>query len=154
MAKKWVRHSIQAAATLLQNANFKGFFEGRIYQGPAKSVCVPGLNCYSCPGAVGACPVGSLQTYLSGLKFKVPYYVVGILIFVGALIGRAVCGFLCPFGFLQDLLYKIPFFKKNEFKLDKYLRYFKYVVLVLFVLLLPFCFKLTPFFCKYFFGKI
>ena len=106
MAKKWVRHSIQAAATLLQNANFKGFFEGRIYQGPAKSVCVPGLNCYSCPGAVGACPVGSLQTYLSGLKFKVPYYVVGILIFVGALIGRAVCGFLCPFGFLQDLLYK------------------------------------------------
>ena len=133
LAKKWVRHSIQAAATLLQNANFKGFFEGRIYQGPAKSVCVPGLNCYSCPGAVGACPVGSLQTYLSGLKFKVPYYVVGILIFVGALIGRAVCGFLCPFGFLQDLLYKIPFFKKNEFKLDKYLRYFKYVVLGLFL---------------------
>ena len=149
LAKKWVRHSIQAAATLLQNANFKGFFEGRIYQGPVKSVCVPGLNCYSCPGAVGACPIGSLQSYLSGLKFKVPYYVVGILIFVGALIGRAVCGFLCPFGFLQDLLYKIPFFKKNEFKLDKYLRYFKYVVLALFVMLLPFCFKLTPFFCKY-----
>ena len=48
-----------------------------------------------------------------------------------------------------DLLYKIPFFKKNEFKLDRYLRYFKYVVLGLFVLLLPFCFKLTPFFCKY-----
>ena len=73
----------------------------------------------------------------------------GILIFIGALLGRAVCGFLCPFGFLQDLLYKIPFFKKNEFKLDKYLRYFKYVVLFLFVLMLPFCFKLTPFFCKY-----
>ncbi len=149
LAKKWIRHSIQAAATLLQNANFKGFFEGKIYQGPSKSVCVPGLNCYSCPGAVGACPVGSLQTYLSGMKFKLPYYVAGILIFTGALIGRAVCGFLCPFGFLQDLLYKIPFFKKNEFKLDKYLRYFKYVVLALFVLILPFCFKLTPFFCKY-----
>ena len=149
LAKKWVRHSIQAVATLLQNANFKGFLEGKIYQGPTKSVCVPGLNCYSCPGAIGACPVGSLQNYLSGLKFKVPYYVVGILIFVGALLGRAVCGFLCPFGFLQDLLYKIPFFKKNEFKLDKYLRYFKYVVLAVFVLLLPFCFKLTPFFCKY-----
>ena len=149
LAKKWVRHSIQAVATLLQNANFKGFLEGKIYQGPSKSVCVPGLNCYSCPGAIGACPIGSLQSYLSGLKFKVPYYVAGILIFVGALIGRAVCGFLCPFGFLQDLIYKIPFFKKNEFKIDKYLRWFKYAVLVLFVLMLPFCFKLTPFFCKY-----
>ena len=149
MAKKWVRHSIQAVAMLLQNANFKGFFEGRIYHGPTKTVCVPGLNCYSCPGAVGACPIGSLQSFLCRPKFMVPYYVVGILIFVGALIGRAVCGFLCPFGFLQDLLYKIPFFKKNEFKLDKYLRWFKYVVLVLFVVLLPFCFKLTPFFCKY-----
>ena len=149
LAKKWVRHGIQAAATLLQNANFKGFIEGRIYQGPSKSVCVPGLNCYSCPGAIGSCPIGSLQNFLSGLKFRIPYYVVGILIFIGALLGRAVCGFLCPFGFLQDLLYKIPFFKKNEFKLDKYLRYFKYIVLGLFVLMLPFCFKLTPFFCKY-----
>ena len=149
MAKKQVRHSVQIVATLLQNANFKGFLEGKIYQGASKSVCVPGLNCYSCPGAIGACPIGSLQNYLGGLKFKVPYYVVGILIFIGALIGRAVCGFLCPFGLLQDLLYKIPFFKKNEFKLDKYLRYFKYVVLALFVLILPFCFKLTPFFCKY-----
>ena len=54
------RFSIQAAATLLQNANLRGFFTGRIYQGASKSVCVPGLNCYSCPGAVGACPLGSL----------------------------------------------------------------------------------------------
>ena len=148
-SNKWIRPSIQAVAALLQNANFKGFFEGKIYQGPIKSVCVPGLNCYSCPGAIGACPIGSLQSFLSGMKFKVPYYVVGLLIFFGVLLGRAVCGFLCPLGFLQDLLDKVPFFKKNEFKIDKYLRYFKYVVLLLFVLILPFCFKLTPAFCKF-----
>lgn len=148
-SNKWIRPSIQAVAVLLQNANFKGFFEGKIYQGPIKSVCVPGLNCYSCPGAIGACPIGSLQSFLSGMKFKVPYYVVGILIFFGVLLGRAVCGFLCPLGFLQDLLDNVPFFKKNEFKIDKYLRYFKYVVLLLFVLILPFCFKLTPAFCKF-----
>ena len=148
-SNKWIRPSIQAVAALLQNANFKGFFEGKIYKGPIKSVCVPGLNCYSCPGAIGACPIGSLQSFLSGMKFKVPYYVVGLLIFFGVLLGRAVCGFLCPLGFLQDLLDKVPFFKKNEFKIDKYLRYFKYVVLLLFVLILPFCFKLTPAFCKF-----
>jgi len=48
------RFGIQAAATLLQNANWKGFFTGAVYTGSTKQVCVPGLNCYSCPGAVGA----------------------------------------------------------------------------------------------------
>ncbi len=147
--RKKIRFGIQAAAALLQNANFKGFFTGKIYGGPAKNVCVPGLNCYSCPGAVGACPIGSLQNFVGGLRFKFPYYVLGLLIFFGALLGRAVCGFLCPFGFLQDLIYRIPFFKKNRFKLDKYLRYLKYAVLAVLVLILPFSIKLTPFFCKY-----
>ncbi|SCW46720.1 4Fe-4S binding domain-containing protein [Ruminococcaceae bacterium YRB3002] len=147
--KAFVRPVVQAIATLLQNANFQGFFTGKIYQGPVKNVCVPGLNCYSCPGAMGACPIGSLQSFLGARSFRFPYYVVGLLIFFGALLGRAVCGFLCPFGFLQDLLYRIPFIKRNSFKLDRYLRYFKYIVLGLFVILLPLCFKQTPFFCKY-----
>lgn len=144
-----IRLTVQAVAALIQNANFKGFFTGKIYNGPVKNVCVPGLNCYSCPGAVGACPVGSLQSFLNGMKFKFPYYVLGLLIFFGALLGRAVCGFLCPFGLLQDLIYKIPFIKKNRFKADKYLRYIKYAVLLLMVLVLPFVFKLTPVYCKF-----
>ncbi len=144
-----VRHGIQAVAALIQNANFDGFFTGRIYTGPAKKVCVPGLNCYSCPGAIGACPIGSLQNFLSGLKFRFPYYVLGLLIFFGALLGRIVCGFLCPFGFLQDLLYLIPFYKKNQFKADKFLRYLKYAVLLILVILLPISLSLTPAFCKY-----
>lgn len=144
------RTTIQVIATLLQNANFKGFFTGKIYAGSTKQVCVPGLNCYSCPGAVGACPIGSLQNTLSGLKFKFPYYVLGLLIFFGTLLGRAVCGFLCPFGLLQDLLYKIPFYKKiKEWRGDNVLRYLKYVVLVVFVIILPIAYKLTPFYCKY-----
>ena len=144
------RFSIQAVAALLSNANLKGFLTGKIYQGPGKNICVPGLNCYSCPGAVGACPIGSLQGFLSGLKFRFPYYVLGFLIFFGALLGRAVCGFLCPFGFFQELLHKIPFpVKKNSFKGDKQLRWLKYAVLLLLVVVLPLCFTLTPFFCKY-----
>lgn len=149
MDRKKIRFGIQAAATLIQNANFKGFFTGKIYDGPTKQVCVPGLNCYSCPGAVGACPIGSLQSFLGGIKFKFPYYVLGLLIFFGAVLGRAVCGFLCPFGFLQDLIYKIPFIKRNQFKLDKILRYLKYVILAVLVIILPMTFELTPFFCKY-----
>ncbi len=142
------RVAIQAVAALIQNANFKGFFTGRIYDGPVKNVCVPGLNCYSCPGAVGSCPIGSLQNFLGGIRFRFPYYVLGLLIFFGAILGRAVCGFLCPFGFLQDLVYRIPFVKRNRFAVDRYLRYLKYVILVL-LIVLPLFIKLTPFFCKY-----
>ncbi len=143
------RFSIQAAAALLQNAHLKGFFTGRIWQGASKGVCVPGLNCYSCPGAVGACPIGSLQSFLAARPIKLPYYVVGLLIFFGALLGRAVCGFLCPFGFLQELLHKIPFPKKlRGFRGERALRRLKYLILVLLVVL-PLFFALTPFFCKY-----
>ena len=143
------RKIIQLYAALLYNANLKGYITGKIFTGDSKAACLPGLNCYSCPGAIGSCPIGSLQSFLSGMKFKFPYYVVGLLIFFGAVLGRAVCGFLCPFGFLQDLIYKIPFYKKNKFKIDKFLRYLKYVVLLVLVIILPMTFKLTPFFCKY-----
>ena len=144
------RTIIQSIAVLIQNANWKGFFTGKIYEGAAKNICVPGLNCYSCPGAVGACPIGALQSTISGYKFKFPYYVLGLLIFFGSILGRMVCGFLCPFGFLQDLLHKIPFpVKLRTFKGDKILRYLKYIILILCVIVLPVFFKFTPVFCKY-----
>ena len=147
---KRIRLTIQGIAALLQNANFKGFFTGQLYQGASKSVCVPGLNCYSCPGAVGACPLGSLQNGLSGMSFRLPYYVLGLLIFFGAVLGRAICVFLCPFGLLQDLLHKIPFPKKiRTFKGDRNLRKLKYLVLIVLVVLVPVFVKLTPAFCKY-----
>ena len=99
---------IQAAATLLTNIHVPNFFKGTIYQGPGKAVCVPGLNCYSCPAATGACPIGSFQAIVGSSKFSFSYYVTGLLILIGVLLGRFVCGFLCPFGWLQELLHKIP----------------------------------------------
>lgn len=117
-------------------------------------MCVPGLNCYSCPGALGSCPIGSLQAVIGSWKFQFAAYVTGFLIFVGALIGRLVCGWLCPFGLIQDLLHKIPFPKKiKTFPGDKALRYAKYVILLVFVILLPmFAVDIlgqgTPYFCK------
>lgn len=144
------RMAVQGIAALIQNANLKGFFTGKLYEGAAKNVCVPGLNCYSCPGAAGACPIGSLQNAVSGHKFRFPYYVLGLLIFFGALLGRLVCGLICPFGFLQDLLHKVPFpAKVKTFRGDRVLRKLKYVIFVFLVVILPAIFKLTPVFCKY-----
>ena len=148
------KNIIQALATLATNANLKGFFEGKIYTGNTKVACVPGLNCYSCPGAVGSCPIGSLQAVIGSKKFSISYYVFGIMILIGALLGRLVCGLLCPFGFVQDLLYKIPTpkFKIPE-KIDRPLRALKYIILLVFVILLPKFltnqFGLgAPYFCK------
>ena len=145
---------IQAAATLLTNILLPNFFKGGIYQGKGKTVCVPGLNCYSCPGAVGACPIGSLQAVIGSWNFKMAYYVVGFLIFIGAMVGRLICGFLCPFGLIQDLLNKIPFPKKiRTFKGDKLLRKLKYVIFAVFVILHPLFLvdimgQGAPYFCK------
>lgn len=151
---EWKRHRIQALWALLTNSYLIGFLRGGIYKGPLKNLCVPGLNCYSCPGAVGACPIGAMQAVIGSWNFKFAFYVAGFLVFTGALTGRLVCGFLCPFGLIQDLLHKIPFRKKlNTFRGDRLLRRLKYVFLVVFVLLLPlFCVDVlgqgTPYFCK------
>ncbi len=146
-----MRGRIQLIAALLQNANLRGFLTGKIYQGKLKSVCVPGLNCYSCPGALGACPIGSLQSFLGSRPFRFPYYVAGLLLFFGALLGRAVCGFLCPFGFVQELLHKLPFPRKKtgSFPGDRPLRRLKYAVLLIMVIALPLAVGWTPVFCKY-----
>ena len=149
-----IRGWIQAIATLLTNIHIPNLLKGKIYQGKIKTVCVPGLNCYSCPGATGACPIGSLQAVVGSWNFKFAYYVVGFLIFVGALLGRLVCGFLCPFGLIQDLLNKIPFPKKiRTFCGDKLLRKLKYVIFLVFVILLPLFLtdimgQGAPYFCK------
>ena len=72
-----IRGWIQAAATLLTNIHIPNLFKGKIYQGSAKTVCVPGLNCYSCPAASGACPIGAFQAVVGSSRFKFSYYITG-----------------------------------------------------------------------------
>lgn len=146
---------MQIAFTAVTNGYAAGFAKGKIFTGKTKKFCVPGLNCYSCPGALGSCPIGSLQAVLGSRKYSMSYYVVGILILFGAVFGRFVCGWLCPFGLIQDLIYKIPFVKKlKKLPGDNVLRCLKYIILAGFVILLPlFAVDLVgqgqPWFCKY-----
>lgn len=148
-----MRHFVQLAWSALSNGYVFGFFQGKIYQGQGKMACLPGLNCYSCPGALGACPLGALQASLTSAQKSIPFYALGFLIFFGTLLGRGVCGFLCPFGLVQDLLDKIPLKKvKPPRFLDK-LR-LNYVVLLLFVVIMPLTltnqFNMSaPAFCKW-----
>ena len=144
---------VQGGAALLSNLHLPNFLKGGIYQGKGKVVCVPGLNCYSCPAASGACPIGSFQAVVGSSKFSFSYYVTGFLLLLGVLLGRFICGFLCPFGWFQELLHKIPTRKLSTKRL-KPLTYIKYAVLLLAVVLLPALIANDvgmgdPFFCKY-----
>lgn len=146
------RKIMQLYFALLFNANLKGFVSGNIYKGQSKQFCVPGINCYSCPGAIGACPLGSLQGSFSADKSTI-YYVAGILLLYCVMFGRMICGWLCPFGLIQELIYKIPTPKLKKSPVTRILSYLKYVILVFFVFIVPitYAFRDTPLptFCKY-----
>lgn len=150
-SKRWIS---QVLFFFASNPMLPNYLKGKIYQGDLKKFCVPTLNCYSCPAALGACPIGSLQASIGSPAHAISFYVLGFLFLFGILLGRFICGFLCPFGLIQDLLYKI---KTKKFfinpKVAKYLSYIKYVVLAVFVVMMPLLLKddygmSNPYFCK------
>ena len=148
------RKLVQLYAALLYNANLKGFVDGHIYSGDLKAVCVPGLNCYSCPGAIASCPLGALQNALNAAGHTAPWYVLGILALFGVVLGRTVCGWICPMGLIQELLHKIPTHKIRKSRLTRGLSYLKYLILAVFVVAIPLLYGVAqgiilPGFCKY-----
>ncbi len=152
--KNEIRLLVQAGFSLLTNSHFAGFVKGGIYQGPLKNLCLPGLNCYSCPGALGACPIGALQAVLNSGSGDMSLYVAGFLVAMGVLLGRFVCGWLCPFGLVQDLLHRIPGKKIQKIPGDRWLKKLRYAVLAVLVIALP-AFAAgpggigTPWYCKW-----
>lgn len=149
-----LRLLFQILYTIVTNGYVFGYLNGKIYKGALKYACVPGLNCYSCPGAVGSCPLGALQAALNERSIQVPFAVLGFFFVFGSLFGRFVCGWLCPFGLFQDLLHKIPIFKKRkQLPYHRVLKYGKYLVLFGLVIVgssfLFTGFAKVPAFCKY-----
>lgn len=154
-----IRKLVQLIATLLSNGYFLFPQSKNIYQGPLKVICSPGLNCYSCPASTTYCPIGAIQQLLLGIRFSLDTgaylfssYVVGTIGLIATATGRMTCGWLCPFGLIQELLYKIPCGEKRE--VYKILTYFKYFMLIAFVFLFPLLLTNDwgmgkPWFCKY-----
>ncbi len=151
MLRTW----FQVAWFVMTNGYIRGFTKGKIFSGNTKVLCFPGLNCYSCPGALAACPMGALQAVMGDASYRISLYVFGFLAALGVLFGRLVCGWMCPFGLFQDLLYKIPLTKKiKNLPGHKYLKYLRYVILIVFpILLVSIVTDLTgtsaPWFCEW-----
>jgi len=123
----------QIAGSILPNSYFQVIATKTIYQGRLKGICAPLFNCYACPLAVVSCPIGTLQ-HFSAIG-KIPYYVIGYLGIIGLAVGRMACGWICPFGFFQDLIAKI---KIRKFRFPSYLGYMRYFILVILVFIIPF----------------
>lgn len=147
------RMGFQGLAALMTNPFVQNFPLGKIYSGEGKRFCSPGLNCYSCPGAAGSCPIGAFQAVVGSLRYDFSYYIFGTMALFGVLVGRLICGFLCPFGLVQEILHKIPSKKFSTEKLWplKLVKYFMlFVVVFLMGVFLTDQFKLAPpYFCKY-----
>lgn len=136
-----MRGRIQLIWLFLTNGHWLFLGKNKLYTGIFKGVCAPGLNCYSCPLATLGCPIGGIQSFLSTIRPNwrngfhfLGVYIIGTLVFIGGLVGRMACGWACPFGLFQEILYKIP---SRKFTLPEPLRYLKYGVLLFFVFLLP-----------------
>ena len=148
------RRLVQLYSALLHNAYLKGFITGDIYKGKGKFLCTPGLNCCSCPGAAGACPLGAIQNALASANHRAGWYVLGIILLYGVMLGRTICGWLCPLGLIQELLNGIPTPKLRKSRFTRTLTWLKYVLLAVFVAAIPLVYSLRsgiplPGFCKY-----
>lgn len=126
------RFSVQIAALIGLNLQFLNIWFGNVTLTGAMGVCAPGLYCHGCPWAPLACPLGVLVN--AATLRVVPLLALGTLALVGALGGRLVCGWVCPFGWLQDMLNKI---RGRKYRIPGQLEYVKYAILVVFVLLIP-----------------
>jgi len=123
----------QIASVVLLNVSFVAPW--------AKGLCVPVLHCYGCPIATFACPVGTLQYFIMAGAF--PFMVLGLLIAVGVLFGKLLCFYICPFGFLQDILFRLH---KKTVRIPLWCDYGKYVSLFVLVIVLTKIYN-EPIFC-------
>jgi len=92
-------------------------------------IIYPSIHCYACPLSVYICPVGVFQNFTKATTF--PFYLLGWVVVYGVAAGRAICGWICPFGLLNDILAPINRVKKPKPSLQKLLVSFFLVALFL-----------------------
>ena len=71
-------------------------------------------------------------------------YFIGLFVTLCMAVGRMACGVICPFGYLQEILFKL---KSSKLTIPAWMTYIKYAVLAGMVIVIPF-YTLEPWFSK------
>jgi len=112
------RRIVQAVSAIALNSNFGRF--------ATEGFCIPVMNCEACAAAWLGCPIGLMGGRIGFRAF--PLMVVASVVVSGLLFGRFLCGWVCPMGFLQDLLHRIP---GPKIRLPRFLTFGKYAFLAI-----------------------
>ncbi len=91
---------------------------------------LPIMQSHATPGGivVGVYDV-IMESFTQGIF---PFLALGILLIIGILMGRATCGWMCPFGFVLDLCHYVPARKRYPgYQINQQLSKVKFGVLIL-----------------------
>ncbi len=147
MIARWL---VRICSTILYNCNLISDIPARYI---SSEFCVPGLNCRYCPASVAGCPLNFMQRLFADGLENLPVRILCWLLLLALAFGRVICGWLCPFGLLQDLLDKIPAPKIGKNRWTRRLSYIKYGLLAVCVIAVPLGFylggKRVLAFCQY-----
>ncbi|MCX7770232.1 MAG: 4Fe-4S binding protein [Proteobacteria bacterium] len=130
------RKIIQIVSLISLNSYIKGFINRVNYGGALKRVCIPVINCWSCPSALTGCPIGAIEVYVK--SGQIPFIPLLYIIVPGLLLGRFFCGFICPAGFIQELIFRL---KTKKLKLNNGFTFLPILSLVFGVIIFSYVFS-------------
>jgi len=144
------RRTVQVASLVLSNAWFLSFL---------RFIPCGYLQCSNCAASSFTCPLilvqrgavmasmgifgGAMGAAMAGKILGSVLGALAMLVLFGALFGSWGCGWLCPFGFVQDMLAKIPV---KKFRLPSWSGHLRIPLFVALVVAVPYLTR-SLFFC-------
>jgi len=139
---KFKQRVVQTLSLIVLNSNVRG--------AETFGFCLPVMHCNTCPWSWTLCPVYKLTELVQFHEplVSVEWLVIAAIFAVCAFVGRFFCGWICPAGFVQDLLYKIP---SPKFSIPIHMQWLKYGFLFITVVAVAYFIgkEVPAFFCAY-----